>query len=71
LSNNLSSASGLTQNSAFTGATNTGGSVAAQAAVSVSEDWNASFAFMFFGFALTTFGLASRLGVLCCRGLLE
>ena len=60
LSNNLYSASGFTTDKAFTGATNTGGSVAAQA-VSVSEDWSVSFGFVFFGFALGAFGLASRL----------
>jgi hypothetical protein len=70
MSNNLSSASGFATDNAFTGATNTGGSVAAQA-VSVSEDWSVSFGFVFFGFTLGTFGLASRLGALRCRGLLR
>ena len=71
LTNNLSSTTGLTKDSAFTGAKSTGGSISVQAAiVSVPEDWSVSFAFVFFGFALATFGLASRFGVLRCKGLL-
>jgi hypothetical protein len=59
LSNDVYSATGFTQNSAFN-ATNAGGVV-------VPEDWSVSFAFIFFGFGLTTFGLASRLGILRWR----
>ena len=60
----LGSLGTVSKDSAFSGATNAGGATATSSAVNVSEDWTVSFGIIFFGFALGTFGLASRLGLL-------
>jgi lipoprotein signal peptidase len=66
----LGSLGSVAKNSSFTGAANAGGAIATSPSISVSEDWNLFFDLIFFGFALGTFGLASRLGALRCRSFL-
>ncbi len=54
----------MPNNSPFSGAANSGGGIGTSSFVSVSEDWTVSFGFIFFGFAVAAFGLASRVGLL-------
>jgi lipoprotein signal peptidase len=70
---NLGSVGTVAKDSTFSGAGNSGGGIGTSPSpsVGVSEDWTVSFGFIFFGFAVGTFGLASHFGFLRPVGLGE